>query len=97
MKGSMARTCTNHCRTCDGHFTSLEAFDTHRSNYECTWPDDAPLIKLTGACTIGDPDTPQVGIRLYEHARAQRLRDYHRAENGPQAVSTERKSASLAA
>jgi hypothetical protein len=25
------RTCSHHCRACDQHFTSLRAFDAHRT------------------------------------------------------------------
>jgi hypothetical protein len=71
------RTCTNHCRTCGGHFTSLAAFDAHREHFKCTWPEDAPLVEIEhGVCTIGDPELPQAAVRLYEHADAQVAREY---------------------
>lgn len=28
----MSRACTYHCRACGSHFTSLRAFDAHRSD-----------------------------------------------------------------
>ncbi len=94
----MGRTCTNHCRGCDAHFTSLRAFDAHRCGLHgngarrCRLGDDLPLVRLAGSCSIADPDRPEIGVTLYEHADAQRVREYHRAENGPQAVSTHGKS-----
>src|SRR4051794_29894741 len=91
------RSCTNHCRTCDAHFTSLEAFDAHRFNGLCLAPADAPLVELAGACAIGDPENPRIGQSLWEHERAQVVRDYHQAKNVRESVSTDRKSPLLAA
>src|SRR5829696_7218491 len=89
------RSCTNHCRGCERHFTSLEAFDAHRSNSQCLAPADAPLVELAGACAIGDPENPQSRQKLWEHERAQAVRDYHQAENVRESVSTDGKSALL--
>jgi hypothetical protein len=90
----MTRYCTNHCRACGGgHFTSLQAFDAHRRDYECVWPDDSGLVEIpNGVCKIGDPDHPQTNITLYEHETAARAREHFA---GRQTASTQRKTASV--
>jgi hypothetical protein len=90
------RRCTYHCRCCGEHFTSLAAFDAHGPRFAsaggCEWPDDAPLVELEGGtCTIGDPDNPVIGITLYEHADAGRVREYHRGIESAQTLRTGRK------
>jgi hypothetical protein len=89
--------CTYHCRSCESHFTSLAAFDAHRENYECAWPDNAPLTEISGGvCKIGDPSAPQVNVTLYEHSDAARLREYRKGTGGRQTAETERKSGAMA-
>jgi hypothetical protein len=86
--------CTYHCRSCESHFTSLEAFDAHRENYECAWPDDAPLVEIEGGvCKIGNPTLPKGGVTLYRHESAIRVRDHHRALEAAQVAQTRRKRA----
>jgi hypothetical protein len=77
------------------YFTSLEAFDGHRSNFKCLQTEDVPVVELIGSCKIGHPDTPEIGIALWEYERAKRVRDYYGAENGRETASTERKTASM--
>ena len=70
------RSCTHHCRTCDSHFTSLEAFETHRAgragtHRTCTFPElpeGAELIEQTGACYIAR-GPGRVGVTLYSLER----------------------------
>lgn len=99
----MTAFCSHHCAACGSHFTSLGAFDAHRSGpfdgeRVCSFPDDAPLVELTGSCRICGPTL--AGVTLYEHADANRLREYRRGRNGrgrenggktAQAAETERK------
>jgi hypothetical protein len=84
--------CTYHCRYCDGHFTSLKAFDAHKPRFAskggCEWPADAPLRELTGICKIGDPDLSLTAAPLYEHESAAVARDYF-ALKGAQALSSQ--------
>jgi hypothetical protein len=88
------RYCAYHCRTCGGHFTSLEAFDAHRRNCECVWPDDSGLVEIpNAACKLADPDTPEIGVTLYESGRTQRYRDYRRAYERRETAQTGRKRA----
>lgn len=99
-KETMATTtpsCTYHCRSCESHFTSLEAFDAHRENYECVWPDDAPLVEIEGGvCKIGNPTHPKVGVTLYRHESAIRVHDHHRALEAVQTAQTGRKRGAVA-
>ena len=71
------RGCTNHCRSCGGHFTSLAAFDAHKPlpRAGCEWPEEAPLVELSGKCEIGDPENPLKRCDLYEHESAGRARE----------------------
>jgi hypothetical protein len=82
--------CRYHCRSCEGHFTSLEAFDQHRprnpSAGGCEWPENAPLIEISGCCKIDDPDRPRFGVTLYGTERAERARRYFGGDNGRQAA-----------
>jgi hypothetical protein len=95
----MSASCTNHCRTCGAHFTSLEAFAAHRGgSYKdntrgCWVDDDLPLVELTGTCKLADPDTPQAGVSVYEHERAAKARDYFGALGGRHTASAERRQA----
>jgi hypothetical protein len=67
----MSTTCTHHCRSCESHFTSLEAFDAHRegpagSDRACTFPElpkGAEWAERTGACKIACPHVIGVAIR----------------------------------
>jgi hypothetical protein len=66
------RHCTNHCRGCDRHFTSLEGFDAHKPHWpgrkgreSCGEPEDAGLVELIGSCEISDPDSPKTAISLW--------------------------------
>ena len=76
----MTAFCRYHCRACGGHFSSLEAFDAHRSgpfeDRACSYPDDAGLVELDGTCKVADPDRPQVGAAVYSTERASRAKDY---------------------
>jgi hypothetical protein len=63
-----AVSCRCHCRGCNGHFTSLRAFDPHRSgpmsDRRCELPDD--LVELErGVCRIAGPEHPAAGVTLY--------------------------------
>jgi hypothetical protein len=93
----MAAFCRYHCRCCGSHFSSLEAFDAHRprnlSRGGCEWPEDAPLVELSGSCEIGDPDRPVSAVTLYSTERSARARDYFQGENGPQALPAKPKEA----
>ena len=96
-EGTQMTTCAYCCRSCGGHFTSLEAFDAHRSGpfdgeRVCSYPDDASLIELTGTCKIV-AGPPQVGVTVYEHERAGKLRDYRQAQNARPTRSTDAKRA----
>jgi hypothetical protein len=51
-----ARSCRCHCRSCGGHFTSLEAFDAHRNDGECSWPDGVEWVEHCGVCKISEHD-----------------------------------------
>lgn len=75
--------CRCHCSICGSHFTGLEAFDAHRSGpYDgeriCSFPDDAGLVELIGACRIDDPECPKIGVTVYGCKRASGVRDYFR-------------------
>jgi hypothetical protein len=63
--------CTYHCRSCGSHFTSLEAFDSHRAHYECNWPelpDGYGFIEQIGECRIAD-DRVRPGAVIYSLVR----------------------------
>jgi hypothetical protein len=80
MSARMKRYCSCHCRCCDGHFTSLAAFDAHGPRHGgCQWPDKPKLIERTGACRVSDPQHPAKRVTLYEHPDAQRAREDFRA------------------
>jgi hypothetical protein len=94
-------TCAYHCRACGSHFTSLEAFDGHREgpaggNRICSFPESAELVELSGSCRVSHPTLPLVAVTIYEHAKAGRLREYRKAENAREALSTDAKSATAA-
>jgi hypothetical protein len=83
-------TCHYHCRSCGGHFTSLRAFDSHRSgpwsDRRCSYPDDSGLVEIEGGvCYLSDADEqtgapiPQMGVTLYEHQAAADVREYFEA------------------
>jgi hypothetical protein len=84
--------CRHHCAGCGGHFSSLEAFDSHQPRSGgCGWPDDAPLVELTGVCKVanyndnGEP-IANLGVSVHQHPNAARARDFFGsragAENG---------------
>lgn len=81
----MARNCRYHCRGCNGHFSSLKAFDLHhprnRRDGGCEWPEDAPLVEVAGgACRISSgPTSAAIGITLYEHMEAANIREHFRS------------------
>jgi hypothetical protein len=80
----MAQTCRNHCRQCNSHFSSLDAFDAHRPRNSkdggCEWPEDAPLSEIHGAeCRISDPSLPVIGVTVYEHVSVTRARERREA------------------
>ena len=83
--------CSYHCRACGAHFSSLRAFDAHRSgpmdDRRCDFPDDAELVERTGICKISDPTQPQVGVTLYERADSQ---DYRSRMEDRQAAPRQR-------
>lgn len=88
MSGAYGRAvhCRYHCRRCGSHFTSLEAFDAHRSgtpqDRACSFPDDAGLVELAGAtCAISGPD-PVPAVTVYGTARATRASEYYRGQTG---------------
>ena len=96
----MATTCRYHCRTCDLHFASLNAFDVHRSGpwtaRVCDDPDDR-FVSDQGLCHISDPDLPASagpvwGLRKHREGVGTRLRP-----EGRQSVRRERKKKVLAA
>src|SRR5947208_6132463 len=76
--------CRCHCRSCGGHFSSLEAFDAHRSGGACTFLDDSGLVELRGVCKIADPTAPTIGVVVYGHERAGRAREAFGGANGRQ-------------
>jgi hypothetical protein len=56
--------CRYHCRTCGAHFTSLEGFDAHRADFECSWPDlpaRSEWIEKLGVCKIAAAESA-VGV-----------------------------------
>jgi hypothetical protein len=73
---SKTPTCTYHCRQCESHFSSLEAFDAHGPGRPCKWPDDSRLVEIAGGvCRIGDPDVPKLNVTLYAAQRGQAAKD----------------------
>src|SRR5262245_13108584 len=80
-------TCGLHCRVCGGHFTSLEAFDSHRprnaSQGGCEWPDDAVLVEVSGVCWVSDPTRPNSSATLYRTGRADRARKHFAKREQP--------------
>ena len=76
--------CTHHCRGCDQHFTSLQAFDAHRTGpmdaRECLSAVGAGLVARSGGvCVVSDPDVPQTGQTIFEHRAATQIREHHQA------------------
>jgi hypothetical protein len=71
----MTTSCSHHCRSCESHFTSLEAFDAHREgpaggDRACTFPElpkGAGWVERTGACRIAG--TPAIGVTIYALVR----------------------------
>lgn len=88
--------CRYHCRGCESHFTSLEAFDAHFSGTPqdgaCGFPDDSGLVELDGGiCAIGGPDRRH-DVTVYSTERAARAGEHfagrHTARaNGKRAVT----------
>ena len=79
-EGCAVTRCRYHCRPCGGHFSSLEAFDGHRSGpldaRRCSYPDDADLVERPGGtCTIADPGCSIGEITIYSTERAERARE----------------------
>jgi hypothetical protein len=83
----VTRRCKYHCRACDSHFTSLRAFDAHRSGphsgeRKCWDPDSNPEAVLRVATDEGvceaDMDWQGNGrhepVTLWEHISADRAR-----------------------
>jgi hypothetical protein len=73
--------CTHHCAACGAHFTSLRAFDLHREDGGCTFPDHAPLVDLIGVCAIADYDEDakpirREGVVVYQLTGAVSVREY---------------------
>lgn len=70
--------CTNHCRSCGGHFSSLAAFDKHRtgpySDRSCTEPETVGLVQKKGDCLLDDPDNPKKNVIIYELATTEEYR-----------------------
>jgi hypothetical protein len=86
-------TCRYHCRSCGGHFTSLEAFDAHRRSYECVWPNDSGQVEIpNGVCKIAD-DQALEGVSIYSTERAERARLHFRGENGRESASANAREA----
>ena len=53
--------CTYHCRGCDSCFTSLAAFDAHRTGpfdgtRACTFPGDVDWEEHRGVCRVSEFD-----------------------------------------
>ena len=91
------RSCTYHCRTCGGHFTSLEAFDAHKPGAHslggCAWQADVPLVEVAGGfCEISD-GIRREGLTLHEHRKAQTYRDYRKGLESRESAETQRKQA----
>lgn len=95
----MSAHCRYHCRECNGHFTSLEAFDSHRPRHRseggCEWPEDAALVEFNGICKIAD-DRDRVGVTIYGSERAERARDYFGGQDGRQSAPAKGREAVLA-
>jgi hypothetical protein len=91
--------CRYHCRGCDGHFTSLEAFDLHRprnrSDGGCEWPENASLEEFSGTCKIAD-DRVREGVTVYGSERADRAAFHFRGENGRESASANAREAVMA-
>jgi hypothetical protein len=88
--------CTNHCRACGHHFTSLRAFDAHRRGpmdaRRCE-PPGPDLAERIGICRLAGPDLPIAGGTLYERADS---RDYRERMNARHAASRHAKSRLMA-
>jgi hypothetical protein len=70
--------CTHHCRGCDGHFTSLRAFDRHRVDGECGDPDEM-LVEVDGLCTCKITGRGHLApVTLYELPETEAFRQHHR-------------------
>jgi hypothetical protein len=72
------RPCTYHCRPCDGHFTSLRAFDAHHERQDdgrvwCQPPERVEALRaVAGVCRISVAPGGRYGdarpVMIYEHA-----------------------------
>jgi hypothetical protein len=93
----MAVFCRYHCSTCDRHFTSLNAFDGHRTGPStarvCVEP-DARFESEPGICRVRTPDTRGAIWWLVEDRKRMVAAFQQRR---PQERPTGRQSASLAA
>ena len=72
-------TCAYHCRACGSHFTSLRAFDAHRSGLDerqCWAEGDPPLVDRVGKCEISSFAHPLGRVLLHEHVAAEDYRRY---------------------
>lgn len=75
--------CRFHCRACDTHYTSLEAFDAHRRGSHdkntryCRPPSmirkgSHALTELRGVCRISDPTKPpRTHVWVWQLARSE--------------------------
>lgn len=81
--------CRCHCSRCGSHFASLEAFDLHHEGsgatlVPCVFPEDAPLVEITGGtCAVDDPHRPDTDALVYTTVRAQGAARYFRRPRRP--------------
>jgi hypothetical protein len=68
-KEPMTTSCSHHCRACGTCFTSLRAFDLHRtgpmSDRSCDLA-GADLVERTGVCKVANPELPVAGLTVHE-------------------------------
>jgi hypothetical protein len=95
-------TCTNHCATCGSHFSSLAAFDAHRSGpysgkREC-WgnPDVGAIYPATEDGTCRLTAETHVDITIWEHENASLVRAHFSRER-PSAATNKRQRGLLVA
>lgn len=73
---SEVRRCQYHCSGCGCHFTSLQAFDDHRTgdwSERACWGEDAEerleIVREDGICDLWS-DPPRIGVCLWRRKRA---------------------------
>lgn len=79
MTKTRTKSCTNHCRSCGRHFSSVSAFDAHRQGEyglpkhslegrRCTGPEhiEKPALEVvSGACAIANPGEPLGEVEIW--------------------------------